>query len=114
MEASITKALTNLLKYANKIIAFCEKRSYEQFQGDQLLIDACVMNFCNLGEQARRMPDEFKAAHPEIPWGAMYFMRNRLAHDYEGLNPDILWHTIQADLPRLREQLEALLQEARP
>jgi len=114
MEANLAKALKNMLKYTRKVVGFCKNISYEQFQSDEILIDACVMNFCNLGEQARRMPDEFKAAHPEIPWGAMYFMRNRLAHDYEGLNLEIIWQAIQNDLPRLSEQLVALLQEARP
>jgi len=112
MEADLVKPLNIMLKYTSKIIGFCENTGYEQFQGDDMLIDACVMNFCNLGEQARRMPDAFKAAHPEIPWGAMYFMRNRLTHDYEGLNLEIVWQAIQTDLPRLCEQLTALLEEA--
>ncbi|MCL2299944.1 MAG: DUF86 domain-containing protein [Firmicutes bacterium] len=114
MEASLVKALNNMLRYTRKIIGFCENASYEQFQGDEMLIDACVMNFCNLGEQARRLPDEFKAMHQEIPWSAMYFMRNRLAHDYEGLNLEIVWQAIQTDLPRICEQLDNLLQEVRP
>ena len=44
MEANLAKALKNMLKYTKKVAEFCEKVSYEQFENDELLIDACVMN----------------------------------------------------------------------
>ena len=114
MEPKLVNILRRMLKYSQKMIRFCEDADYQTFLEDEKLFDACVMNLCNLGEQARHMPDSFRDAHPELPWRAMYFMRNRVAHDYEGLRHEIIWQAIQTDIPCLRDQLEALLKEARP
>ena len=114
METKIMVILRKLLVYSGRVLDYCEEANYEQFLKDQKLIDACVMNLSNMGELSRHMPEEFKDAHPEIPWGAIYFMRNRIVHDYEGLRLEIVWQTIQSSIPELREQLIQLTKEINP
>jgi hypothetical protein len=50
----------------------------------------------------------FAAAHPQIPWHEMYGLRNRIVHDYEGVNLRLVWEIISSDLPELREQIAGI------
>ncbi len=53
---------------------------------DTKLAEACVFNLSQRGELCKVVEDDFAAAHPEIPWREMYGLRNRIVHDYEGVN----------------------------
>jgi uncharacterized protein with HEPN domain len=69
------------------------------------------MNFIVIGEAANHVPDPVQEAHPEVPWNLMRAMRNRLVHVYFTVDPDIMWQTVQQDLPALLKPLENLLQD---
>ena len=62
-----------------------------------------------VGEAASRMGTEFHSAHPEIPWGRILGMRNRLVHGYDDVNEDLFWLTVTDDLPVLLTQVENIL-----
>ena len=82
------------------------------FLDDEKTQDAVVRNFKILGEAAHNVElhqAAFAAAHPEVPWALMYTMRNRVAHGYFKVNYELVWKTIQADLPDLRAQVEMLI-----
>ncbi|MBR3998634.1 MAG: DUF86 domain-containing protein, partial [Clostridia bacterium] len=53
--------------------------------------------------------DEYKELHPELPWHEMYGLRNRIVHNYEGVNLKLVWEIISADLSEVREQILSLL-----
>jgi uncharacterized protein with HEPN domain len=82
------------------------------FRGDEKTQDAVIRNLEIIGEALSnvrtRFPD-FESAHPELPFGAAYGMRNVLAHGYFRVDLDIVWRTLQEDLPRLKEQVERVL-----
>lgn len=75
-------------------------------------IDAVVRTLEIIGEAANKIhqadPD-YLAQHAEIPWAAMRTMRNKVIHDYFSVDPVVVWNTVKADLPPLREQIKALL-----
>jgi uncharacterized protein with HEPN domain len=62
-----------------------------------------------LGEAASRLAADFRAAHPEFPWGEMIGMRNRIVHGYEDLDPDIVWHVATEDIEAVIAALERVL-----
>ena len=71
------------------------------------------MNSANSSEQtifeaARQMPEVFIAQHPEVPWRVIAGLRNRIVHDYFGLDLEIIWQIISQDLSPLKNQLKAL------
>jgi uncharacterized protein with HEPN domain len=70
--------------------------------------DAIIRNFEVLGEAANQLPKSVQALAPEVPWGNMVGMRNRLIHEYHGINWDIVIRTMLTELPKLATQLEAL------
>lgn len=74
--------------------------------------DAVIRNFQVIGEAARKIPVEVQSAHPEIPWALMQGMRHILVHDYDVVKLDVVWRTIQVELPPLVEPLRQMLQEA--
>jgi uncharacterized protein with HEPN domain len=91
-------------------IARIEQRTatdFEQFAGDELLQIWAVHHMEIIGEAAKHLSTEFRAAHSGIPWSEIIRMRDRLVHGYWDVNVRIVWSTIKEDLPRLREALTA-------
>ena len=97
-----------LAAYSGKILRYCEGVEYPAFTADTKLVEACVFNLSHMGELANRVEGSFAQAHPEIPWRLLYGLRNRIVHDYEGVNLQLIWQIIQEDLPQLLEDLRAL------
>ena len=94
-----------LITYCDKIMTYCLGLDYTQFSADTKLVEACVFNLSQMGELSNRVDDDFAKAHPEIPWRYIYGLRNRIVHDYEGVNLQLIWEIIRFDLPELREAL---------
>jgi uncharacterized protein with HEPN domain len=64
-----------------------------------------------IGEAARRVSDDFKQAHPEIPWRSIVAQRNVIVHQYEDIDYYAIWQVAAAHAPALVQQLEGLLPE---
>lgn len=82
------------------------------FLSSQLVQDAVIRNIEILGEASnniQRVDPVFAAQHAEIPWQVMYAMRNRVSHGYDKVDFEMVWKTIQNDLPDLHH----LIQKAR-
>ena len=84
---------------------------YEKFAADSMLTEACVFNLSQIGELANRLDDDFTLAHAEIPWRSLYGLRNRIVHDYDGVNMNLIWTIITEDLEPLRRELQKILEE---
>jgi len=80
------------------------------FMASELIQDAVIRNLEVLGEAAnniQRVDAVFAAKHSEIPWQVMYAMRNRLSHGYDKVDLEMVWKTIQSDLPGLYSLIKA-------
>ena len=64
-----------------------------------------------IGEEAGKLSSEFKQAHSEMDWRAIVNFRNHIAHAYVGVIPDVLWDTVQSDIPELRTFCQKAIQE---
>jgi len=101
--------LQHMLDAVREILEFVEGRDRQSLSEDRPLQHLITRNFQILGEAASRISEDYRAAHPEIPWREMIDLRNRLVHAYFDVNLDIVWSTVQQDLPRLLPQLTALM-----
>ena len=72
-------------------------------------MDAVVRNLMTMGESIRWIPEPILDAHPGVPWRTLRGMRNVVVHEYFGVDPGILWETVQRDLPPLEADLESVL-----
>lgn len=90
---------------------FIEGESYESFLENRMVQNAVMRSFEVVGEAARRVSPEFREAYPEVPWRLMGDFRNKLIHDYFGLDLDVIWKTATEDAPRLLAQFEGLVEE---
>jgi len=97
-----------LINYSKKLLQYCEGMSYEQFAADMKTVEACVFDLSQMGELANRVDEEFARTHTEIPWRLLYGLRNRIVHDYEGVNLQLIWEIISDDIPPLLADLSKI------
>ncbi|WP_456410776.1 HepT-like ribonuclease domain-containing protein [Oceanithermus sp.] len=83
----------------------------EALQRDELRTRAIVRALEVIGEVAKRVPAEYRARHPKIPWREMAGMRDKLIHDYLGVDASVVWATVKESLPELVSRIEPLLAE---
>ncbi|MBP9151211.1 MAG: DUF86 domain-containing protein [Flavobacteriales bacterium] len=99
----------DMLEAAQKIRAYCEGYTLETFLEDDRTIDAVVRNFEIIGEAANRAHPDFHAANPQIDWNSLRGFRNRLVHEYFGVDHEIVWQIIETELNELIDDLERLV-----
>jgi len=95
-----------ITSYIDKIALYLSDIDKSTFLLDTKLIEACVFNLMQIGEFANRVDENFQQIHKNIPWHKMRGLRNRLVHDYEGVNLELVWDVVKHDLNALRKQLE--------
>jgi uncharacterized protein with HEPN domain len=102
--------LRHILDAIQRIEEYLAGISYDQFLQSTLLQDGVVRQLEIIGEAARNTSTSFRDAHPELAWGKMVGMRNRLTHAYFEVNLSIVWDTVQTDLPPLEQQVEQIFE----
>lgn len=97
--------IEKMIKLIEKIQKYCSGLDYSSFSQNDMVIEASVFNISQIGELSNKIDESFEAEHPQIPWRQLYGLRNRIVHDYEGVNLKLVWEIIEDDLPELKEQL---------
>lgn len=87
---------------------------YDRFAQDELLQTWVVHHIQIIGEAARKLSDGFRQSHPGIAWQQIIAMRNILVHDYFGIDVEEVWNTARRDLPPLKRDLTAILEQLPP
>jgi len=95
----------------NKIEKFVGNFTFEEFQKDEKTIYAVVRAIEIIGEAIKNIPASVKNKYKEIPWRDSADMRNKLIHEYFGVNLEVVWKTIKEDIPELKEKISELLKE---
>ncbi|MBU1020258.1 MAG: DUF86 domain-containing protein [Firmicutes bacterium] len=87
-------------------------KTFEEFNHNQLVVDAVVFNLSQIGEISKyRISSHTKETNNHIPWNEMYGFRNRIIHDYDQINMNVVYDTIIEDLPQLLKQLIQMMNE---
>lgn len=97
--------IADIIDSSNKILDYISNYSYEDYFSNQLIQDAVVRRLIIIGEAVNRLSDDFKTAYPDIPWQIIKGFRNVLVHEYDSLDYDLIWETINNELPKLIIQL---------
>ena len=83
----------------------------KEFMEHLMMQDAVMRQIEIIGEASNSVSDDFQEKHPELPWFQMRGIRNKIIHDYRGINLQVIWDTVKNDLPALKKQVEGILGE---
>ena len=103
--------LRHMLDAAQEAIEFAQGKTHPDLDDDRMLVLALVKDIEIIGEAAYQVSQTTREQLPQIPWDDIIGMRHRLVHAYFDINLDILWRTVQDDLPPLLEELQEILRE---
>jgi uncharacterized protein with HEPN domain len=103
--------LNDINEAIERIEVYVKDLTFEEFSKNMLVIDAVVRNFEIIGEATKHIPAEIKTDNPLIKWKEMAGMRDKLAHEYFGVNIEILWKTAKNRLPTLKPFVKELLKD---
>ena len=101
--------LEDLLTAMYRIAEYIEGQSFDQFKQDYKTVDAVVRNFEIIGEASKNVSDSIKSLNPKIPWQEMYYLRNRVMHEYFGIDYEIIWDVAKNYLPENSLQIDKIL-----
>jgi uncharacterized protein with HEPN domain len=100
--------IEDILESIQHILDYTEGMDLTNWASDRKTIDAVVRNFEIIGEAANHVPPEIQSRFPDIPWSQMRGIRNILIHEYFGVDEEVIWETVQNDLPSLQVKLNKL------
>jgi uncharacterized protein with HEPN domain len=102
-----------MLQSAQKIKRYTKGLDFDSFLADEKTMDAVVRNFEIIGEAANRIDPDFRNKNPEIEWSRIRGFRNRIVHDYFGIDYEIVWEIIEAYLDEMIDWLDTILDNSK-
>lgn len=101
----------DILNYSKDAVNFIENITYEEFTKDKKTLFAVIRAIEVVGEASNRVSEEIKEKYPNIPWIEMRGLRNRIVHNYDDIDYQILWNVIKNELPVLINKIEEIIDE---
>jgi uncharacterized protein with HEPN domain len=98
-----------MVQAAERALGYVQGLTYGQFVADRKTVDAVSYAIVVIGEAASALKDAGPSLAPEVPWADIRGMRNRVAHEYFGVDVKVLWETVREDLPTLLVSLRLVL-----
>ena len=108
---SLKLLIDDIWESIEKIERYTEGMTRESFQSDEKTSDAVVRNLEIIGEAAGRLPEEFMDSNSEIEWFKIVGLRNRIVHEYFGVDLEIIWQIIKKDFPAFKKSLKGIRSE---
>jgi len=102
--------LRHILVEADYLLAQTGGLKRDEFVANETFRRAFVRSLEIVGEAAKKIPEEFRAQHPRVEWRAMSGMRDRLIHDYFGVDYELVWDVVQNRIPELRRQIASMIE----
>lgn len=103
--------LDDMILSMSRISVYIEGYSFESFRDDPKTVDAVIRNFEIIGEASKNLPNSLKEKYPNVPWKEMYILRNRVSHEYFGVDYGIIWNIATQYLPKNLLQIQEILRK---
>ena len=104
-----TVFLRHILDAINKIQEYAQGMDFEEFRKSSLVQDGVIRQLEIIGEATKNLSEEIRGKHPDIPWKDIAGMRDKLIHQYFGVDIAGVWETVAKDIPILKSKLIKLL-----
>ena len=101
--------ILDLAKAARLILDFTSGMTEDEFMVDEKTQSSVLYQIIILGEAVNRLSEQFKTQYPTIPYAQIKGMRNRVTHEYKEVDFDIIWESIQTDIPELLNLIDSLI-----
>jgi uncharacterized protein with HEPN domain len=92
-----------------RIAEYIEGSDFITFKKDYKTVDAVIRNFEIIGEATRNLSKGILTQNPEVPWDEMYYLRNRVAHEYFGIDYEIIWDIARNYLPGNKDFIDKII-----
>ena len=102
--------LDDLLIAMDRISEYIDEHTFDSFKEDYKTVDAVIRNFEVIGEASKNIPEEIKSKYPDLPWAEMYLLRNKVSHEYFGIDYEIIWDVACNHLPENKSQVETIVE----
>jgi len=106
--------LRHILLAIGKVNEYVDRGGRELFDKDTAIQDALIKQIEIIGEAARNVSEKFREGYTEVPWKKMVGMRDKLVHDYMGVDLEAVWKTAVEDIPGLKKLIEEVLRSLTP
>ena len=102
--------LTHIVSYCDQIEQTILRfgNDYVTFENDQIYRNAAALCILQIGELVGKLSDDFRMAHPDVPWRQIKAMRNIVAHSYGSVESETTWEIMTEDIPRLKQYCKTL------
>lgn len=111
MKRTFRDYATDILTCYQETQEFTQGLDFNAFAQDRKTVNAVVRSLEVMGEAAKRIPAETREKYPKIPWKKITSMRDKLIHEYSGVDLEIVWGVVKEELPPLKPLLELLCQD---
>ncbi len=110
-DRDFTDYIRDILISIQDVEEFITGITFEDFLKDKKTIKAVIRSLEVLGEASKKIPDEVRNRYPRIPWKRMAGMRDKLIHEYFGVDLEIVWNVAKKELPPVKSSIEKLVRE---
>ncbi|WP_174590338.1 HepT-like ribonuclease domain-containing protein [Methanocella conradii] len=101
--------LEDILACIDKIEKYSRAMSFEEFNGNDMAVDAVIRNFEVIGEAVKKIPEEVKGKYTDVEWKEAAGFRDVLIHDYFSIDKEAVWDTIQNNIPSFKKGIMRVL-----
>lgn len=106
--------LTHILESADLVASYVRGLDLVEFAKDQQLQDAVVRRIEIIGEAVKNLPPGIREEHPRVPWKRIAGMRDKVIHDYMGVDIELVWTVAETLMPQLRSEISRILEDLDP
>lgn len=109
MKSKEIVSLKKMIEYIDKAKKYVGDYNFEEFCNDEKTVDATVFTISQIGELVKNLSTETREKYSNIEWNMIKGLRNRIVHDYEGINLKAIWYVVNYDIPDLEKNILYIL-----